>query len=106
MQMRSVPVDQGDLKESMRYQMGAASVRVKADKTLNKVGDPELTAYVIAGSKKAFYAQWVEFGTKTMKARPFFYPSWRALRPRIKRRIAVASRAAAKEVARSGGSNS
>lgn len=81
---------------------------------------------IFAGDDKAFYARWVEFGTSShkidvknakvmirttgkgqgvfgksvnhpgAKASPFFYPSYRALRKRIKSRISRGIKKAAK----------
>lgn len=51
-----VPVDQGDLRDSIR-------VSVRARRGV-------VTAKVTAGNKKAFYANWVEFGTAAHKIVP------------------------------------
>ena len=79
MQRRLVPVDQGDLRDSIQ----------KRD------GNHELSVEVVAGSDKAFYATFVEFGTRERPAQPFFFPPYRALRKRIKSRT---SRAVGKAV--------
>jgi len=55
-----VPVDEGDLKAS-----------IKAFKSKFKDGG----AIVLAGSKKAFYAHMVEYGTVVMAPKPFLRPA-------------------------------
>ena len=86
MQKRMAPVDDGHLRDSVGYEMDETGLR----------------AVVSAGGKKAFYATFVEHGTKNKSAQPFFYPAWRALRKRIKARIRRATTMAAKEVAKNG----
>jgi len=39
------------------------------------------------GVKNGFYAQWVEFGTKRMKARPFFRPAYDAKKDEVQERF-------------------
>lgn len=75
-----VPVKSGDLKKSIRYEMGNVALSSSANlfgtsgkRTKGEaykgsaggkiVGDPDLTATIIAGDDKAFYARFVEFGT-------------------------------------------
>lgn len=79
-QKRLVAVDDGDLRDSIRVEMGNVSIasssvlagtsgkRSKGSRYGGSAGgviegDPDLTATVIAGDKKAFYARFVEFGT-------------------------------------------
>lgn len=130
MQKRLVPEDSGDLKRSIRKVKGTytpenANVRGMAS---GGKGDPDLTVRIVAGDDKAWYARFVEFGTAphTIKAknpsgllyfngtrvpqvnhpgsepRPFFYPAYRALRRRVKSRIARATTKAVKSVAGGG----
>lgn len=77
---------------------------------------------IYAGNELAFYARWVEFGTRAgsigerivdpsgrsrkqarthpgTPAQPFFYPAYRALRKRVASRIKSAVKAAIKKVA-------
>lgn len=69
-----------------------------------------MTITIFAGGGSAFYAKWWEFGTdprfhKTgkstgqMKAKPFFFVSFRANRKRARSRVQAAMRAAARKVA-------
>ncbi|NTS30670.1 HK97 gp10 family phage protein [Phyllobacterium sp. BT25] len=81
-----VPVDQGDLRDSIGWTFGKPpkGSRMIAQTDPN-TSDPVITIY--AGNDKAFYAAFQEFGTVKMQANPFFFPSWRALRTRVRRRI-------------------
>lgn len=79
-QQRLVPVDQGDLRDSLQ----------------KREGRHDLSVDVVAGNKKAFYAPFVEFGTAKAPAEPFFFPPYRAMRKRIKSRTSRAVRAAVK----------
>lgn len=74
MQKRLVPVEHGDLRDSIRKEEGVHDLSVE----------------VKAGSKNVFYAKMIEFGTRKMQARPFFFPAYRTLRRRIRSRIARA----------------
>lgn len=86
MQKRMVPHDEGDI-----------------DRSIEKVpGRHELAIKVQAGGKQAPHARWVEFGTVKMRARPYFFPAYRALRRRIRGRITRASKKAAERVAGNG----
>lgn len=78
MQKRLVPVDDGDLRDSIRWEGGRH----------------ELSIDVKAGDNKAFYARFVEFGVLARPASPFFFPAFRASRKRIKGRTARAVRKA------------
>jgi HK97 gp10 family phage protein len=100
MMKRFVPVDDGDLRDSIGWTWGAAP---KGSVVLAESGADsrglKITVYV--GNEKAYYARWVEFGTAPhvnggkfpgtqnpgSRAQPFFFPSWRALRKRIRARI-------------------
>lgn len=76
-QKRLVPVETGELRDSIQ----------KRD------GRHELSVEVFSDN---FKARWQEFGTVKMAASPFFYPPYRALRRRIKGRISRAVRKAVK----------
>lgn len=108
-----VPVDDGDLKNSIGWTWGKApkGSMVLAQAKASLGGDLTLTIY--AGDNKAFYARWVEFGTAAhtnkgmfagtdnpgARSQPFFFASYRANKKSAKRRISKAVRDAAKEVA-------
>lgn len=86
MQGRLVPVDTGDLSDSIQ----------------SKPGRHDLAVEVSAGGGDAFYGHFVEFGTVNTPAQPFFFPAYRALRRRIRGRITRATKKAAKTVAGNG----
>jgi len=81
------PVATGELRRSIGWQMDTSRVNIVA----------EISA-------DAFYARWVEFGTKgglfgSQPARPFMFPAYRLLRKRVSGRIGRAVSKAAKRVA-------
>lgn len=79
----AVPVDDGDLRAS-----------VKVDELSERQG--RFGYAVKAGSNRAFYAAMQEFGTVKMRANPFFFPTYRANKKRIRSRIRRAVRKAAR----------
>lgn len=92
-----VPRDQGDLYDSIDWKFGAGVPVGTVSLARRALGDLSVT--VFAGDDKAFYARWVEFGTVKMRAQPFFFPAYRAVRKRAKSRISRATTKAAKKVA-------
>lgn len=67
--------------------------------TLGKLrggGDPDLLITIYAGDKEAYYARWVEFGTKNQGAHPYFYVAYRAMRKRMNSLLRAATRRAIK----------
>ncbi len=92
-----VPVDKGDLKRSIGWTWGAAPKSSISMGTVNaSSGNAAITIY--AGNDKAFYARWVEFGTKNASASPYFYVSYRANKKRLTRRVNTAVRKAVRKV--------
>lgn len=95
-----VPVDKGDLKDSIGWTWGKAP---KGAMTLGTVQSNEVdsgfTITIFAGNSEAYYSRFVEFGTQKMAAQPYFYPSYRALRRRSKSRVTRAVTKAIKKVA-------
>jgi len=85
MMRRLAPQQEGDLIESIVYY-----ARIDAE---------GLVWIVAAGDDKVYYARYVEFGHGNAAARPFFYPSVRALRRRVKARVVRAWRLGIKESA-------
>lgn len=142
-QKRLVAVKSGGLQRSIRYQMGDVAIassanlsggggtRAKGSRSGGSAGgiiqgDPDLTATILAGDAKHFYARFVEFGTKGhtiaptntqgslaingnwlapgqavthpgSAPQPFFYGPFRAAKNRIKRKVATASGKAVKQ---------
>jgi HK97 gp10 family phage protein len=61
------------------------------------ITDPELTVDVVAGNSKTYYARFVEFGTSSTTPQPYFYPSVRLNKNKVKRGVAKAMREAARK---------
>lgn len=102
-----VPVDSGALRDSIGWTWGKAP---QGAMTIGKMAASnlasELTITIYAGTRDkklgdadAYYARFVEFGTKHMDASPYFYVSYRANKKKVRSRIRRATTAAAKEVA-------
>lgn len=122
--LRHVPVRTGDLSKSIGWTWGAVPKSALAI-TTNK-NPKEGTLTIFAGNPIAYYARWVEFGTRAgvkgertidpsgrrrkvarthpgTRAQPFFFPSYRAHKKEVKRKINASIRKAIKQVAASGG---
>lgn len=86
MQKRMVPVDQGNLRDSIRYERGRISRKrgLLGGATRQFVQDGNLSITIFTDD---FKARWVEFGTTGQPPRPFFFPAMRALRRRVISRI-------------------
>lgn len=112
-----VPVDQGDLRDSIGWTFGNAPkgslVLLRAGKSRKSGMTAGLRVTIFAGGGKAYYARFVEFGTAAhdagglfkgagipaIAAQPFFFPAWRAKKRRVKSRVAREMNKAAKRVA-------
>jgi HK97 gp10 family phage protein len=101
---RIAPERTGELRESIRWKWvgpgedpGALTVgKVRSGPNAGKEF-AEMRLVIFAGNREtgeAFYARWVEFGTSKSKAKAFFFPTYRGLRPTAKRRISRAIRKA------------
>ncbi|MFG1465260.1 HK97-gp10 family putative phage morphogenesis protein [Xanthobacter sp. DSM 24535] len=135
MQRRLVPKKTGDLADSIGWVFGEAPETAKLGgrrkgkkPTSAEIQDSrqDLRVTIFAGDDAAFYARWVEFGTKSSSAKPsrrnanyrrtvimtkalqahaatpaqpFFYPAYRANRKKVKSRISRSITKAAKKVA-------
>ncbi len=95
---RLVPVDRGDLRDSIGWTFGRTPKGSIA--IAQAFASDEIRVTVFAGNEKAFYARWVEFGTVKMRAHPYFFVSYRALRKRSRSRVTRSVNQAAKDVAR------
>lgn len=83
-----------------RRKKGASAASKKSAERMalgQNVTDPDLTVDVVAGDSKAYYARLVEMGTSSAKPRPYFYPSVRLNKNKVKRGIAKAMREAARK---------
>lgn len=108
--MRSlVPVDRGDLKDSIKVTPGDQALHLYNQSRSRRVEkDPYLAAIIHVD---AFYAAWVEFGTPphinqgqfagTMNpgtpAQPYFWPGYRSRKKQVIARINKAARKGIKE---------
>lgn len=91
-----VPVDDGDLRDSIGWTWGPPP---KGSVSFTQRVSSNLAITIFAGNAKAFYARWVEFGTKgttgsdkkrahrATRAQPFFYPTFRANRKVFQRQV-------------------
>jgi HK97 gp10 family phage protein len=80
-----VPVDKGDLSDSIGWTWGDAPAGAIVIAQSAQASGERITIY--AGNKAAYYARWVEFGTQKTSPQPYFYGSYRQLRKRTKSRI-------------------
>ena len=81
---RLVPVEFGDLQASIGWTFGAAP---KGTIAIDSVGSGSIKVTIYAGGGDEYYAWFQEFGTKNMAPSPFFFPSYRKLKRRVKSRI-------------------
>lgn len=105
------PVDQGDLRDSIGWTWGdapAGSISLARSSTKTSDG---LRITIYAGGGDAYYARFVEFGTRehiaggkfagatipAIPAQPFFYPGWRLMKKRVKGRVSRNIKKALKE---------
>jgi HK97 gp10 family phage protein len=83
-----VKVDTGNLKASIRVEKGRKPLQY-----LVKAGGP-LTTKTAGGGKPYDYSRGSEFGTVKEPAHPFFFPTYRLMKNRIKSGVARKIRAA------------
>lgn len=88
-QRRAAPTESGALRDSIKVQRKAGE------------GGADIGVRIVAGDAKAWYARIVEFGTRPhiaggkfkgakhpgARARPYFYPTYRAYKKRFKSRV-------------------
>lgn len=95
LQRSRVSVKSGTLRDSIRvepFTRGGIGALVKA-------GGPTTTKPVRKGQKATYdYAMAQELGTQDMLAQPFFFPSYRQSKPKIKRAASLAVKKAVGEV--------
>lgn len=86
MMKRLAPHRTGELRDSIgwAWNKAPAGATVIGESAPTSRG---LKIVVFAGDEVAFYARFVEFGTSNSPAHPYFFPSYRALRKRIKSRV-------------------
>ena len=95
-----VPVEQGDLRQSIRVE-DAVTIEARGGETgfigvVVKAGD---ASTVVTNSRGGQFqnARIQEFGTKSRAANPYFFPTWRMNRRRVRAAITRAVRKAWKD---------
>lgn len=84
---RFAPAETGQLRESIGWTWGDAP---KGSMKIGTVGGKQygsLSITIYAGGSGAFYGRFQEFGTKKMRANPFFFPAYRAHKKKVKARL-------------------
>lgn len=97
-----VPVDTGDLRDSIGWTWGRAPKGSMVLATAEAQLGSDLSLTIFAGNSEAYYARWIEFGTVKLPAQPYFFVSYRANAKRAKSQIRKAVRDSARAVARGG----
>lgn len=95
---RIVPVDKGVLRDSIGWTWGDVPAgAMTVGQVSPSKGEKILAIKIYAGGREtsskdmdAFYAIFQEFGTQSMAANPFFWPTWRRSRSRVKSAISRA----------------
>jgi HK97 gp10 family phage protein len=112
------PSGSGDLRASIGWSWGDApegSMTLGTVRTTGR-GAGNLRIVVYAGDDRAYYARWVEFGTRPhtnagsrpgtrnpgTPARPYFFPAYRSVSRKVRSRISRAVNKSAKQVAAGG----
>lgn len=102
MMERLAPADTGALRASIGWTWGRAPAGSVIVGQVKSALGSQLTLTIYAGSKAAYYARFIEFGTVKMPAQAFFYPSWRASKKSARRKVRKAVRDSARQVAAGG----
>lgn len=90
-----VPVDSGALRASIKSELVASSSRTVGKMRMVVLAGNGTTTIVQTKSGKQFQlARLIEFGTTKRRARPFFFPIWRAYKRRGRAGISRALRKA------------
>lgn len=90
----SAPKDDGTLADSVRMEVGR-----NGDRFFVKAGGPKTTKPVRDGASATYdYIFASEYGTAHQPARPWFFPTYRARRRKIRRNIEQAALAAARNL--------
>ncbi|MBD3785635.1 MAG: HK97 gp10 family phage protein [Sphingomonadales bacterium] len=118
-----VPVEDGNLRDSIGWAWGNAPKGSIALDSIEARKNAENRIVIFAGNELAYYARFVEFGTSPHSvseradlsasaksgseqdgimhpgsaAHPFFWPAYRALKAKIRRRITAAVRSGIKK---------
>lgn len=102
-QRAAAPVRTGALRDSINWVYGdAPKGTISSGRQTDGTPINDLKITVFAGNEKAYYARWIEFGTATTPAQPYFYPIYRFMRKRIAAGIKRSAIKAIKTVAKKG----
>lgn len=93
---RAVPIDTRALHDSLTMTPGGQTTPPYSQPGGSQVV-PENAVVVTAGNSAVRYAHLVEYGTAKASAQPYFWPSFRALKEKIKSRTKTAIRNAVRE---------
>jgi HK97 gp10 family phage protein len=92
------PVREGELRASITMTTAGEKTPLYSSGGRQAVGD--LSVKVTAGDYLVRYAALVEYGTKKMAARPFFWPAYRSIKKRLRSRTSRAINSALKKALR------
>ena len=106
----AAPIESGDLRASIGWTWGevpAGSFMIDEIRSGKNKGDQYATLRIkiYAGNKDAFYARFIEFGTRTgVKAQPFFFAAYKKWggKAKFRARIRAAIRKRIKEAFNNG----
>lgn len=98
----AAPIQSGDLRDSIGWTWGevpAGSFMIDEIRSGKNKGDQYATLRIkiYAGNRDAFYARFIEHGTRHMPAQPFFFSTWKKERAKFRRKIRAAIRKRIKE---------
>lgn len=98
----AAPIQSGDLRDSIGWTWGevpAGSFMIDEIRSGKNKGDQYATLRIkiYAGNRDAFYARFIEHGTRQMPAQPFFFSTWKDERAKFRRKIRAAIRKRIKE---------
>jgi HK97 gp10 family phage protein len=102
MMKRLVPVETGELRDSIGWTWGKAPAGSLTIGTVGSTNYATMRITIYAGNEKTRVGQRnqfqlariIEFGTQIMPAQPYFFPSWRTMRKRVQSRIKRATKQA------------
>jgi HK97 gp10 family phage protein len=101
MMKRLVPVETGELRDSIGWTWGDAPAGAITVGTVGANKYATMRIVIYAGNKGTLVshrnfqlARIIEFGTLAMTAQPYFFPSWRTMKKRTQDRIKRATKAA------------
>ena len=106
----AAPIQSGDLRDSIGWTWGevpAGSFMIDEIRSGKNAGQQYATLRIkiYAGSREAFYARFIEFGTKTgVRAQPFFFAAYKKWggKAKFRARIRAAIRKRIKEAFNNG----